>query len=129
MKTLSFIVQWTLRLFISFYLIQYSYVKLSGQQSAIELFTTLEMEPWGRITIGILELITVLLILYPRTTVLGGLLGMVSMAAVIYYHLTQLGIAIRGDSFLFIIACAIFAASLALVITNRKQLINSIFSE
>jgi len=129
MKTLSFIVQWALRLFISFYLIQYSFVKLSGRQSAIELFTTLDMEPWGRITIGILELLTVFLVLYPRTTVFGGLLGMASMAAVVFYHLTQLGIAINGDSFLFIIACAIFAASFVLVILNRKQLINCIFPE
>jgi putative oxidoreductase len=128
MKTLSFIAQWALRLFISYYLLQYSYVKLSGKQSAIELFTMLQMEPWGRITMGILELVTVLLILYPRKTGFGALLGMISMGAVIFYHLTKLGIAMNGDSFLFIIACVIFVASFVLAIFNRKQLINSIFT-
>jgi putative oxidoreductase len=128
MKTLSFIFQWTLRLLIAYYLVQYSYVKLSGQPSAIELFTMLNMEPWGRITMGILEIITVFLILYPRTTALGGLLGMASMAAVIFYHLTELGIAMNGDSFLFFIACVIFIASLMLVIINRKQLKNCILT-
>ncbi|MBF4519018.1 DoxX family protein [Flavobacterium sp. ANB] len=128
MKTLSFIFQWALRILIAYYLLKYSYVKLSGQPSAIELFTTLNMEPWGRITIGILELITVILILYPRATVFGGLLGMISMTAVIFYHLKELGIAINGDSFLFFIACVIFVASLLLVILNRKQLTTCIFT-
>ncbi|KUJ59927.1 hypothetical protein AR687_20815 [Flavobacteriaceae bacterium CRH] len=128
MKTLSFIFQWALRILITYYLLKYSYVKLSGQPSAIELFTTLNMEPWGRIIIGILELITVILILYPRTTALGGLLGMISMTAVIFYHLTELGISINGDSFLFFIACAIFVASILLVIFNRKQLTTCIFT-
>ena len=128
MKTLSFIVQWALRLFISYYLLQYSYVKLSGRQSAVDLFTTLGMESWGRIAMGLVEFIVVLLVLFPRTTAFGSILGMGSMGVVIFYHLSKLGIAMNGDSFLFIIACAIFAASLVLLILNRKQLVNTIFS-
>lgn len=107
-----------------FYLLRDSYVKLSGRQSAIDLFTVLGMEPWGRISIGLVEFIVVVLILFPRTTALGGLLGMRAMLVVIFYHLTKLGIAMNGDSFLFIIACAIFAVSFVLVILNRKQLIS-----
>lgn len=128
MKTRSLILQWALRLFISYYLLHYSYVKLSGRQSAVDLFTMLGMEPWGRIVMGLLEFFTVLLLLFPRTTALGGLIGMGSMGVVVFYHVTKLGIAMNGDSFLFMIACAIFAASFVLVILNRKQLLSCNFT-
>lgn len=124
MKTLLFIIQWGLRIFIAYHLFETAYVKLSASQGAVDLFTMLGMEPYGRILMGIVELITVLLVLYSHTVGIGALLGAGSMGVVILYHLTKLGVVMNGDASLFIIACAVFLASLALVIFERRILLH-----
>lgn len=116
MKTLFFIIQWALQIFIAYFLFQNSYVKLSSSEGAVKLFTMLGMEPWGRFLMGGLEFLTALLILYPRTRVFGAVLGMGLMAVVIIFHLTKLGIALNGDSSLFIVAVAVFFASLVIIV-------------
>lgn len=124
MKTLLFIIQWGLRIFIAYHLFETAYVKLSASQGAADLFTMLGMEPYGRVLMGIVELITALLILYYRTVGIGALLGAGSMGVVILFHLTTLGIVMNGDSSLFIIASSVFLASLALIIFERRTLLH-----
>ena len=41
------------------------YFKFTGAQESVDLFTTLGVEPWGRIGTGVLELIAVVLLLVP----------------------------------------------------------------
>jgi hypothetical protein len=45
------------------------FFKFTGAPESKYIFTTLGIEPWGRIGTGILELITVVLLLSPRTAV------------------------------------------------------------
>ena len=71
---------WILRLVAAVIMLQTLYFKFSGHPQSVHLFTILGMEPWGRIGTGALELIASLLILYPRTTGYGALLGMGLMA-------------------------------------------------
>jgi Zn-dependent membrane protease YugP len=80
------------------------------------------MEPWGRIGTGVAELIAAILILIPRTTLLGALLGLGLMSGAIFFHLTKLGINFGGDAVLFIYAVITFISCLGLIIINRKNI-------
>ena len=80
------------------------------------------MEPWGRIGSGIAELIAAILLLIPRTKVLGALMALGVISGAIFFHLTKLGIEVQGDGgTLFIMAIAVFVLSLIVVILHRKE--------
>lgn len=122
MKTLLSIVRWGLRLFISGELFKAAYLKLTAKQGAVAIFTLLHMEPVGRYTIGMLELLTALFILYPKATGVSAIGSAFLMVAVIFYHLTKLGVAIGGDATLFVLASAVFLASVILIYLERTKL-------
>jgi hypothetical protein len=83
------------------------------------------MEPWGRIGVGVMELIASLLILWPKTTGFGALLGTGLMGGALFFHLTKLGIVVQNDSGeLFIYALLVFVSSLLLLIMYRSQIQN-----
>ena len=66
---------WALRIIPALILLQTLFFKFSGADESVYIFSTLGMEPWGRIGSGVLELIASILILYPRTTFIGAALG------------------------------------------------------
>jgi len=114
---------WTLRIVAALILLQTLYFKFSAHPQSVRLFTELGMEPWGRIGIGVLELIASILILYPRTTTLGSLLGIGLMSGAIYFHLTKLGIFFDGDPVLFIYAVIVFVSCASILIILRADLV------
>jgi hypothetical protein len=103
-------------------MLQTLYFKFTGHPQSVALFTQLGMEPWGRIGIGVLELIASILILYPRTTGWGAALGLCLMSGALFFHLTKLGIVFDGDAVLFTYALITFICCLILVIKYRRQL-------
>lgn len=113
---------WLLRIIAAVILLQTLYFKFTAHPQSVYIFTTIGMEPWGRIGTGVLELVAALLLLYPRTTWAGALLSSVLMAGALFFHLTILGIKVDGDSVLFTYALITFACSLALVIIERRQI-------
>ena len=115
---------WGLRIVAAFLLLQTLYFKFTAHEQSIRLFTTLGMEPWGRIGTGVFELIASVLILIPRTTLLGALMALGLMSGAIYFHLTKLGIYFDGDPVLFIYAVIVFICSLLLIIIYRKNIPN-----
>ncbi|MBO9565507.1 MAG: DoxX family protein [Niastella sp.] len=122
------ILYWLLRLIAAIIMLQTLFFKFSAAPESVYIFTTLGMEPWGRIGIGVLELIASLLILYPRTTAFGGVLGVGLMAGAIFFHLTKLGIEVQGDGGqLFIYAALVLVSSLILAIRYRHQILNLVF--
>ena len=112
---------WILRLLAAAIMIQTLYFKFTGHPQSVKLFTTLDMEPWGRIGTGVFELIASILILIPRTTVYGAGLGMGLMSGAIFFHLTKLGIKFDGDYVLFIYAVVAFVCCALLVFIFRNQ--------
>jgi len=58
-----------LRLVVSIILLQSLYFKFTGHPEAIHVFSTLGVEPWGRYVLGVIELITGLALLVPRTKI------------------------------------------------------------
>ena len=112
---------WALRLLAALIMLQTLYFKFTAHPQSVLLFTTLGMEPWGRIGTGVFELVASLLILYPRTTGWGGLLGTGLMSGAIFFHLTKLGIRFDGDYVLFIYAVTAFVCCGLLFLLYRKQ--------
>jgi len=124
---------WALKILAALIMLQTLYFKFTGAEESIYIFSTLNMEPWGRIGTGVLELIASVLILYPRTTIIGSLLGAGLMGGAIFFHLTKLGIEVQKDGGqLFVYALLVFVSCLALLIIKRKDvadLINVVFSK
>jgi len=115
---------WILRSFAAIVVLQTLFFKFSAAPISIYIFSELGMEPWGRIGTGIVELIAAILLLIPRTTSYGALLGLGLMSGAIFFHLTKLGIVVQKDSGkLFTLALLVFLSCLALVIILREQLL------
>jgi uncharacterized membrane protein YphA (DoxX/SURF4 family) len=117
------IISWILQLAVAGILFQTLFFKFTGAEESVYIFRTLGMEPWGRIGSGVVELIAVLLLLYPRTAALGALLAVGVISGAIFSHLTKLGIEIKGDGgLLFWLAMAVLVGSLAILWIRRAQL-------
>jgi uncharacterized membrane protein YphA (DoxX/SURF4 family) len=114
---------WVLRLLAAVILLQTLYFKFTAQPESVMLFTKIGMEPQGRIGIGVLELITAILILYPRTTGYGALLGLGLMTGALYFHFTKLGIVFNGDAVLFTYAVIVFISCAILAFVYRRDLL------
>jgi uncharacterized membrane protein YphA (DoxX/SURF4 family) len=117
---------WILRLLAAVIMLQTLYFKFTGHNESVQLFTLLGMEPWGRLATGVLELVASVLILYPRTTGYGAVLGLGLMSGAIFFHLTILGVDVGGDYLLFIYAVIVFICCLFLVFIYRHQLLGLI---
>ena len=113
---------WGLRILAAVILLQTLYFKFTAHPQSVKLFTILGMEPRGRIGTGVCELIASVLILIPRTTLLGAIMGLGLMAGAIFFHLTKLGIIFDGDAGLFAYAVITFVCCLVLVIIYRKNI-------
>ena len=112
-----------LRLILAVILLQTLYYKFGGHEDSIYIFTTLGLEPYGRIGIGVMELIASILILLKRTSWAGALLTVGLMAGAIFSHLTQLGIEVKGDGGqLFYMAIGTWVLSLVVLLSERKQI-------
>lgn len=70
---------WIIKLTAVIILMQTLYFKFSAAEESVYIFSALGMEPYGRIGSGIIELLASILILIPRTTLLGALLGLGTM--------------------------------------------------
>ena len=123
---ISVVVTWLLRVLAAAIMLQTLYFKFTAQEESVRLFSTLGMEPWGRIATGVFELIASALILYPRTTGLGAALGAGLMSGAIYFHLTILGIQFDGDYILFAYAVIVFVCCTILLFLYRNQLLKLI---
>ncbi len=121
------ILSWILRIIAAGIMLQTLFFKFTGAPESVYIFSTLGIEPYGRIGSGIAELIASILILYPRTTGFGALLGVGVMSGALMAHLTKLGIAILGDGGqLFIYALLVFLSCSILLFINRNQVLNLI---
>lgn len=114
---------WILKIIAAGIMLQTLYFKFSAAPESVYIFSTLGLEPYGRIGIAILELIASIAILIPATTVLGALLAVGLMSGAIFSHLGKLGIVVMDDGGqLFIYALLVFVSSLILLYINLHKL-------
>jgi len=114
---------WVLRVLAALIMLQTLFFKFSGAEESVYIFSKLGMEPWGRIGTGIVELVASILVLVPRTTAFGAVLGAGVMSGALFFHLTWLGIVVQDDhGQLFIYALLVFASCAILAWSFRRQL-------
>jgi uncharacterized membrane protein YphA (DoxX/SURF4 family) len=77
--------------------LQSVYFKFIAAPGSIFIFTEIGIEPYGRILIGILELIVALLLVFRKTSLLGAILGLGFILGAIFTHLFVLGIEVQND--------------------------------
>ncbi|AOW19186.1 DoxX family membrane protein [Urechidicola croceus] len=112
-----------LRIIIAAILIQTLRYKFTAHPDSVYIFSKVGLEPIGRIGIGVLELISAILILIPRTIWLGSLLTIGIIGGAIMMHLTKLGIEIHDDGgSLFYTALIVFMLSIFVFINYRKNI-------
>ena len=115
MKKLQPLLFWSARILAAVIMAQTLYFKFSASEESVYIFTAAGMEPWGRIGIGVLELIASVLILIPSTVWLGSLLAIGLMAGALGMHLTMLGVEVKGDGgqlfiyALIVLVCGVYA--------------------
>jgi putative oxidoreductase len=104
-----------LKLAIAVILLQTLYFKFTASAESVYIFTTLGIEPFGRIGIGVLELIAAISLFPKRTSFYAALLAAGLMAGALFSHLTKLGIEVMNDGGeLFILALVVLTLSLVL---------------
>ena len=112
-----------LRVAVAIILIQTLRFKFTAHPDSVYIFETVGLEPFGRIGIGILELIAGILILIPKTVWAGAILTIGLIGGAIMMHLTQLGVEIKGDGgVLFYTAIITFLLSLIILYDHRKEI-------
>jgi uncharacterized membrane protein YphA (DoxX/SURF4 family) len=116
------ILVWILRVVAAVILLQTLYFKFTAHPQSVKLFTMIGMEPYGRIGTGILELVAAILLLIPRFTGYGALLGLAMMTGALFFHLTKIGIYFDGDPVLFIYALITFICCAILIFVYKNQL-------
>lgn len=110
-----------IRIVVALILVQTLYFKFSGAAESVFIFSTLGIEPVGRIGSGIAELIAAVLLFVPNFIWLGAGLALGVISGAIMSHLTVLGIVVLEDGgTLFILALIVFIGS-AIVLWNRKK--------
>ncbi|CAH0994288.1 hypothetical protein EMA8858_00397 [Emticicia aquatica] len=112
------------RIVAALIMLQTLYFKFTAQPESVYIFSTLGIEPFGRIGSGIAELIASILLLIPSTAWLGAIMGLGVMSGAIVSHLTILGIEVENDGGqLFIMALITFFCCLIVVIFNRAKVL------
>lgn len=123
MKNTLFI--WIIKLVAVTILLQTLYFKFTAAPESVFIFSTLGIEPFGRIGSGIVELIASILILIPRTTLLGAVLGLATMLGAIFSHIFVLGIEIQNDGgTLFVLAVITLLCCLILIYNQKDKIPN-----
>lgn len=116
---------WVLRILAALIMVQSLFFKFSASEESVYIFSTLGIEPWGRIATGTAELIAAILLLWPKTTVWGAVIAAGVMSGAIFFHVTSLGLVVKEDGGqLFIYALIVFIASLILIWYHKKQLLD-----
>ena len=116
-------IAWLLQITAAAILAQTLFFKFTASAESVYIFTTLGVEPWGRIGSGVAELVAATLLLIPRTIVYGALLAAAVMAGAIASHLTMLGIVVQDDGgLLFGLALVVLASCLAILGIRRREL-------
>lgn len=115
---------WAARIVAAVIMLQTLYFKFTGAEESIYIFTTVGMEPWGRIGVGVMELIASILIIIPATSWIGAGIALGLMVGAMGMHLAILGIEVQGDGgYLFFLALMVALCSAIILWINKEVVI------
>lgn len=121
---------WIVKILAAIILLQTLFYKFTGAPESVFIFETLGLEPYGRIGLGVIELITAILILIPRTTAIGAILGTGILFGAIFSHIFVLGIEVQNDGGgLFALAVIALACCIILLMAKKSEILNFIHSK
>mgnify|MGYP002783759875 CR=1 FL=1 len=121
-------INWILRLTVAIILLQTLYFKFLAHPDSVYIFSELGVEPWGRIGLGIIELITAVLIFIPKTELIGMINSLLIIIGAIGAHILFIGIDIKNDNGgLFTLALIILVCCICYLILNRNRIMEQIF--
>jgi len=116
---------WALRLIVAVILLQTLFFKFTAAKESVYIFSTLGMEPWGRVGSGVFELAASILLFVPGTITLGAAMALAATGSAILFHLFHLGIALTavGDhGELFALAIVVTLCSAGILLLHRQEL-------
>ena len=117
------IASWIIALIVAFILLQTLFFKFTGAPESIYIFEKTGLGDAGRFGSGIVELMASVLLLIPRTRVIGAIVALGTISGALFFHLTSLGIDIMGDGgTLFYMALTVFVGSIVLIIMHRREI-------
>jgi hypothetical protein len=126
MSSTLLVISWICRFAVAIILLQTLFFKFTGAEDSKYIFTTLlgpDLEAFGRIGSGVVELVAAILIVIPRTAWLGAFLSLGTISGAILSHLTMLGIVVRDDGgLLFVLAVTVFVLSSIVLLIHRREL-------
>ncbi len=116
-------ISWAAQIITAIILAQTLFFKFTAAPESVALFTKLGVEPFGRIGAGVMELITVILLLIPRKAWLGAIFGIMTMGGAIMAHLTVIGIESAGDGgYLFFLALITLTCCLTVAYIRKSDI-------
>jgi putative oxidoreductase len=117
------ILYWSARLLAAIIMFQTLYFKFTGAEESKYIFGALGMEPWGRIGVGVVELIASVLLLITPLAWMGALLALGAMGGAIFFHLFILGVEVLGDGgYLFFLALIVAVCSSYVLLVNLEKI-------
>lgn len=135
MERMLRLLTWPAALYIAAILLWYEQYKLTGNEGSVYLFTILSdwlfingQEKTFRLTVGIAEIVASLLVLWPRTRMVGAVFALLIMSGAIFFHtVSPLGIDPYNDGGrLFMEACEVWLSSAFIVFVYRAELRNMV---
>ena len=122
MKT-STIIGLTFKMVAAIIMVWTLYFKFTAHPESVYIFSKLGLEPHGRISVGLVELIASILILYPDTSWFGALMGIGLMAGALFFHLTGLGIIVQDDAgTLFLMALTVLISCTVVLYLEKENI-------
>jgi predicted membrane protein len=113
-----------LRILTALIFLQTLYFKFTASPESVFIFSTLGMEPYGRIGSGVAELIAAGLLLLPSTVIYGAIFSIGIISGAILSHLTLLGIVVMDDGgLLFSLALLVFLFSSSILFLKKEELV------
>lgn len=116
-----------LKVVLAIILLQTLFFKFTASPESVYIFSKLNIEPYGRIGSGIIELFASFLLFFKRTKFYASMVIFGTMAVALLSHLFVLGIEIMNDGgTLFLLACVCFLISGYLILKYKNDFIKDI---
>lgn len=127
MFTIKIKLSYIIQVLVSVIYLQTLYFKFSAHPDSVFIFTVLGLEPYGRIGLGVAELILAVMILVPRTKVIASLLSLILISGAIAAHLGPLGVVVQNDGgIVFILAIVVWLGSLSILVLNKNEIMKTL---
>ena len=117
------VVSWVFQILAAVILAMTAVGKITGAEMAVYIFSSLEMEPAGRIIIGMLESLAAIMLLTTNIPHLGAFLGFAVMIGASLAHISVLGLNVQGDGGrLVIMLTLVVISTIAIMYLHRTKL-------